>query len=431
MRKRCLWLLGPVILCNLCGRAAAQEVSFPKLTLQEAVARAVNRNPNVLVAAAEVRRAAALFEQVRAAALPTLSGNGLYTRIDGNRTFGSYIVTPADQVNANLTLSVPLLAPPAWAQWAQKRESERIAALSQGAVRRQVAIAVGHAYLALIAQRRVVELNERARDTAQAHFEFTRKRFTQGIGSKLDEVRAEQELRSDEGQVESAQAARLRAQAALSILLGEEQLYDAAEDPVLPEFPETGSALAEAPRLRPDLLALDRSHLLATHLVRDSYTDFLPTLVASFAPLYQYPSLTQYPMSIAQPTFGWQFQLTLTVPFYDGGLRYGLLHERRALADEAEVNRLAGLRLLRVDIDVGTASLRKAEQAALFARRAAELAHKAVDIATLSYRTGASTNLEVIDAERRARDADTAAVLAINDVTQIRLDLLAAAGRFP
>jgi outer membrane protein TolC len=41
------------------------------------------------------------------------------------------------------------------------------------------------------------------------------------------------------------------------------------------------------------------------------------------------------------------------------------------------------------------------------------------------------TNLEVIDAERRARDAALAAVIAEDAVRQNRLDLLAAAGRFP
>ena len=39
--------------------------------------------------------------------------------------------------------------------------------------------------------------------------------------------------------------------------------------------------------------------------------------------------------------------------------------------------------------------------------------------------------LEVIDAERRSRDAETAAVVAEDAARQARLDLLAASGRFP
>jgi outer membrane protein TolC len=46
-------------------------------------------------------------------------------------------------------------------------------------------------------------------------------------------------------------------------------------------------------------------------------------------------------------------------------------------------------------------------------------------------RLSASTNIEVIDAERRARDAQTTAVIADDTARQARLDLLAATGRFP
>ena len=41
------------------------------------------------------------------------------------------------------------------------------------------------------------------------------------------------------------------------------------------------------------------------------------------------------------------------------------------------------------------------------------------------------TNLEVIDAARSARDADTAAAQAEDLARQARLDLLVASGRFP
>jgi outer membrane protein TolC len=49
----------------------------------------------------------------------------------------------------------------------------------------------------------------------------------------------------------------------------------------------------------------------------------------------------------------------------------------------------------------------------------------------LAYHAGATTNIEVIDAERRARDADSAVIIAEDNVRQARLDLLVAAGQFP
>jgi hypothetical protein len=71
----------------------------------------------------------------------------------------------------------------------------------------------------------------------------------------------------------------------------------------------------------------------------------------------------------------------------------------------------------------GLAQIRRADQAGKSAASAAKLAHEALALADLAYRAGATTNLEVIDAERRARDADTAAVIAEDNARQARLDL--------
>ena len=54
-----------------------------------------------------------------------------------------------------------------------------------------------------------------------------------------------------------------------------------------------------------------------------------------------------------------------------------------------------------------------------------------MDITNVSFRAGAATNIEVIDAERAARDADTAVAVAEDTLRRARLDLLTALGRFP
>ena len=76
-------------------------------------------------------------------------------------------------------------------------------------------------------------------------------------------------------------------------------------------------------------------------------------------------------------------------------------------------------------------SVRLADEGLASARDAANLAGEAQRLANLAYRAGATTNLELIDAERRARDADTAAEQAADTARQARLDLLIASGRFP
>ena len=84
-----------------------------------------------------------------------------------------------------------------------------------------------------------------------------------------------------------------------------------------------------------------------------------------------------------------------------------------------------------IRFDAAFEAMLRADQAMVSAREASRLAHRAYDLATIAYRAGASTNIEVLDAARAARDADTAAAQAEDISRQARLDLLVASGRFP
>jgi outer membrane protein TolC len=89
------------------------------------------------------------------------------------------------------------------------------------------------------------------------------------------------------------------------------------------------------------------------------------------------------------------------------------------------------LRQTRSELRVAAETIRRAEEVMHSAQAAADLAHQGLELALLAYGAGATTNIEVVDAERRARDADSAVVVAEDNVRQGRLDLLVAAGQFP
>jgi outer membrane protein TolC len=75
--------------------------------------------------------------------------------------------------------------------------------------------------------------------------------------------------------------------------------------------------------------------------------------------------------------------------------------------------------------------LRRADESFRASRDAARLASQALDLANLAYTAGATTDIEVIDAERAARDAETQAEIAADAARQARLNLLGATNRFP
>ena len=65
------------------------------------------------------------------------------------------------------------------------------------------------------------------------------------------------------------------------------------------------------------------------------------------------------------------------------------------------------------------------------AAQAAESAAEALRITEIAYRAGATTNIEVVQAQQTARNAELAAALAEDRLRQARLDLLVALGQFP
>ena len=398
------------------------------LSFDQAIRRAFARNPDALVASEEISRARAVVEQVRAGSFPTVAATATFTQLDSARvsqaTPGN-VILPATELN-NAGIVAVTVDPRRLVQWSQAGENETVARLGAADVRRQLAIAVGQTYLSVLAQRQVVQADESAAQNAAAHVNYTRARLDGGGGTLLDFKRATALYNSDTTLVEHARFLLVHLQEQLGTLLGENTPIDVTAEVQLPVAPlDSGVALDDALGLRSDL-QLTRERLAAAAKVRrESWADFMPWASASFEMFYQTP-LTQ-----TLPTDGWQLLVTLGIPIYDGGLRYGFLKERRALEREAGIRLDAQQRLVSADVRTALVELERARAALGSAREAARTSADVVRLTTVSYRAGLSTNIEVIDAQLASLNADVAAALAENDERQARLDLLLATGHFP
>jgi outer membrane protein len=409
-----------------------------RATLQQAVNRALAHNPTAAIARAELRRAADLVEQARSYALPSalLEGQYVYynqasasnpgsTNPTSTGPTTSAVVYAPNSFYGSLQLGAPILAPPAWVGWAHALDNQKVAEWTEKEARRELALGVAHAYLTIIAQKRVVEAGLRATETDRAHYQYTKQRLGGGLGTPLDQMRARQQYQSDRASYVQSLLGLTRTQEALGVLLGEDHAVDVADVPVFGTPPEPAAALDEARQARPDLLGFVSKQTAARHQVRDAWADYAPTLGLFAAPFYQAPP---YP---GLSSWSWEVLLTLTFTIYDGGLRYGQEKERAELSLEADEALAGALRQAGADIRTGYEAVARSDEALRSAADAAAAAHQALDVANLQFKAGATTNIDVVDAERRARDADTAAAIAEDAVRQARLDLLAAVGRFP
>jgi outer membrane protein TolC len=420
--RRWAWPAALVLVAR--GLGAQPVAPVERLTLQEAIQRAVEANPTVAEARAGILRAEALLQQVRAGTLPFVTGTAFTTTINEARRFEDVDVTPQTLFQGSIDVGMPVLAATRWAARTQATDQLRIAEVNVEEVRRQLAIAAAEAYLTIIALRRVVDLNELAHDTSRAHYELSAERRRGGIGSRLNELRAQQELSTNETRVEEARLAVLRAQEALGVIVAANGPVDAAEEPVF-EAPAEEPPAPEWMGQRTDLRLFGLREQAAERVVDDSWREWLPSVDALFQPQFVAPS------NFFQPTRSWTLRFFATVPIFDSGARRGLTREREAALAAAVATRQSAEIDARSEVRVARAAIASADRALASARAASEQAAEVVRITDVSFRAGATSNIEVIDAQRIARDTDTAVAITEDQARRARLELLIALGRFP
>jgi multidrug efflux system outer membrane protein len=400
---------------------AAVQVPPPRtVEFAQAIREALERNPTVGQAATNVARAEALVAQARALSLPSASVNVTTTTIDAARGFDGGVTQPRNQLalggNVSYTIGGFVAA-------GQAREQALVATASSVQARQGVAIAAAETYLAVIAGRRQVQVAERAVETAQAHLDYADRRLQGGAGSRLNQLRAAQAVTGDRLQLEQAQLGLRRAQEALGVVLASDGPVDAGAEPVF-EIPATIDENAWM-QARPDLLAQEAVQHAAERVVRDSWIDWAPLPTVSFDPQVVTPS------GLFQPSRTWRLTVSATQPLFDGGQRRAAKRVRQTAVDESKLA-FTGLQIqARSEVRIAQESVRSLDRALVTAREAVDQATEVLRITTAAFEVGATTNIEVIDAQRSLRDAETAAALAEDAVRRARLDLLVAIGRFP
>jgi outer membrane protein TolC len=252
MRKRLL-PAGAVLIATILAAAAPAQAQTPaaqappapqmeSVTFEEAVQRALKNNPTIAQAAEAVLRAEGLLQQARAATLPAVNATLSNTTLNTGTSFNGIVVIPRNQSTISGDLSMPVLAPARWAAASQARDQVEVANLSTADTRKQIAAATGQAYLAVITQHRQLEVNQRALDAARAHLDYAQRLLAQGAGTRLNELRAAQEVTSDEARLEDAGLAVRRAQEALGVLIAANGPVDAATEPTFDIPPATAVA---------------------------------------------------------------------------------------------------------------------------------------------------------------------------------------------
>jgi len=398
---------------------AVASPPMPRLEFDAAIKQALDRNPNVAQAMVAIARADALLQQARAFTLPSVSMGFANTTLDSPRGFSGGVTQPQNQFafSANVRYEAGRNVTARHAE-----DQVEIATLSSAETRERVRVAAAQAYLAVIAGRRQVEVIERSFETSSAHLDYANKRLEGGAGSRVNQLRAAQVVTADQWRLENARLNLRRAQEALGVIVVADGPVDAGAEPVF----DTSGALAENAALmaRPDLQTQAAVQRAAEQIVKDHWLRWVPLPVLSFD-----PSLVT-PQGLFQPAKTYRFSVQMVQPIFDGGERRA---ERRARQTEVDQSKLTFFEIetrARSEVRMAQVALASLKTSLAITQTAASQSEEVLRITTAAFELGATTNIEVIDAQRSLRVAESEAAVAEDAVRRAELDLLVALGRF-
>ena len=208
--------LGTVLLASVSIRAEAPAPV--RLTLTQALQRALDQNPRVhmsLLALAESGHdrssaASALMPQVSAQALNQRNKYNLDALMGMPQPHGPTVVGPFTWTQTALEAQVSLFDLSLWRRWRASVQAEDSARAQHRAVREEVAALVVGQYLGALRAAAAVKASESRVVLGTALVELAENQQKQGVGTRLDTLRAQLQLQTERQRLIQARMRRWR-----------------------------------------------------------------------------------------------------------------------------------------------------------------------------------------------------------------------------
>jgi outer membrane protein TolC len=384
----------------------------------------VRRSPDQIVAVQEVVRAEGLARQALAAALTTVNAQGVVERalIPPQPAFPG-----ADPISTTYSASVsatqPIFAPRAWYGIGTARLGVDSAKQTVEDRRRTVLTAVANNVVAVVTAERISELNRIGLRSALERLELTRRRARLGIGTRLDVVRAEQDVAVARATLVTGDESLRKTREALGMSLGTPDAYGVPPTISLDamEADLRSTCTASAPDQRADVQAARTQVTIAERNVTDARLAFSPTV-----DLQSRLSMSAPRQFDAQQLVRWSISAVLSIPLWEGGARYGVTRANQASLEQQRARLDAAQRSATLDTNQAHRAISVAEQSRAVSEQARDLARETARLTQIAFESGTATSFDLVDSGRRQREADLDLTLKEFDVVRARISALLA-----
>ena len=461
-------LLGLLTLSGSKAAGQQSQPSRPPLTLRGAVDSALRLNP--ALAASELGVKGAEFDQRknRGKLLPEINLSGSYSLMlkkqkvyfgggdsggampggapspFGNLFGGDGIeMGERHSLQGGINAGMPLIAPQLWASLQLDQRAVELAEEKARGSRVALISEVRKAYLGVLLARESARTLQSSYDNTQQNYQQITQKYEHGLVAEYDKIRMETQLKNLLPQLLSARNTERLAEAKLKVIMGLPlsdsislgEALPAYEEQIFGLLPESGEHAATALSLErnSDLRSLGLQQRQLEAALKVKKAAFLPTLSLSFTYQYNYAAdqlrLDNSKRWSPFSTLG----LSLNVPLYNGGARYNDLRASRVQIQQLQLQRLATQRQLELGLENARTEQRNALATFVAARDAVASASRGHEIARVRYSSGASTLLELNDAELALLQARLALSQAIHQymISVFSLDELQGLDQLP
>ena len=409
---------------------SAQAQDTLRITLQDAVRVALSDNPTIKVAGQEIQLKKEARREAYAGLFPEASLVGSYSRAIKKQSFammGEVIEVGTDNTySGGLSVSLPVFAPALYKSISLTETDVNLAVEKSRASRLDMVNQVTKAFFQLLLAQDSYEVLLKSYKQSEDNYKVVKAKYEQGAVSEYDKISADVQMRSLKPTVVSARNGVNLANLQLKVLMGMEADVKVAVEGNLKDYEMSMFTRQAMPR--PDNLVnnstlkqLELNALQLKQTLKLQYTNFMPTLSASFQ--YMYTSMND---NFKFKEYDWRpystIGLNLSIPLFKGS-NFTQLKQTRIQMKQLEENRINTERQLTMQATSYLDNMAASTEQVVSNKEAVFQAEKGRTIAEKRYEVGKGTILELNSSEVALTEAQLTYNQSIYDYLVAKADL--------
>ena len=412
LNRKIIILVTAILLMSQSGSIYAESLN---LDLETAKKIALENNPSIKIAREGVKKSRSMVTEARANLMPVISGFSSFQHawelptmvlnlppeMGGQRKFK---MGTENNIVYGINVSQPLFTGGAiWNGFQMSRIGRNIAEAQLKSIEQKLLSDVTGAYYHVLFANSALDVALEALESSEKNLEQVNKFYDAGKSSRFDVLRAEVQVANFKPMVVSSKNGLRLAESNLSLILGISDSVNYVFKEKL-EFTESDLShknldelLGIALRNRPEVLIMQEQKLITRKQLSIAKAALMPSVI--FGTSYQYQGMRD-DMDFTNDDFYKSFNstLTLSIPLFSGLKNSSKMQQAKIAIKETGYQEESLINVIKLEVKSAYFIMKEAEEKVETQKKTIELATEALRLANLMYTEGASTQLDVLNA---------------------------------